>query len=521
MTATEPNGISRRSALGLLAAGGAAALAGCSVNTGSGPDQAGGGGDLTDVVFPDFPTELTDQEATLRWVDTGARKSAFVGAVLEAFTEKHPNIKTNYDPGGWQIINKVVPLGIRNGNAPDVFSGPQGVPAATMINEGWVRPIDDIIPDFDKWKAAFPDTTFIPGIDTFDGKLYTWPLTASNTVQTCVYDSVNLAEAGYEHPETDIKTWDDLYDALATLVKNGKSGFMTAGPSLGAMVNHFAHTAGWHGVGGIDMLTGEFVYDAPEVLQAYEFLQKLVTDKLVVPGYLTLKTDAAASQMPAGKSGVFVTGPAYTTGWKKNNPDWAYIEGVIPSPDGADYVMPFQQTGDNRFWVYAKTKVPDAVGQLYGYMGSQAGQEAMIALTLGTLKSQLDSANEAAQRADILGEHAIAQAEIAEQVQREVPIVAFRNEDVSKVDLVRKQVNPTWQNLWQGIFSGEIENPEAELRKWNDQQEKSLDDAIATAKKEKGSSITRDDWKFSNWDPTKDYTLEDYKALPGYKGPKG
>lgn len=521
MTAGRFSGVSRRNALGMLAAGGAAALAGCSVNTGSTDGGGGGSADMKEVVFPDFPTTLTDKEATLRWVDTGARKSAFVAAVLEAFTEKHPNIKTNYNPGGWQTINKVVPLGIRNGNAPDVFSKPQGVPAATMINEGWVRPIDDIIPEFDKWKATFPETTFIPGIDIFDGKLYTWPLTARNSVQVCIYDSKNLAEAGYQHPETEIKTWDDLYVALKKLVKNGKTGFMTSGPKIGSLVNNFAHTAGWHAVGGIDLRTGEFVYDAPEILQAYEFLQKLVTDKVIVPGYLTLKQDAAAAQMPAGKSGVFVSGPAYITGWRTNNPQWEYTSGAMPSPDGSPYVMPFQETGGNRFYVYAETKVPEAVGQLYGFMGSQRGQENMIALTLGTLKSQLEAANEAAKRAGILGEHAIASAEIADQVQRSVPVVAFRNDDVAKVDLVRKHVNPTWQNLWQGIFTGEIDNPKATLRKWNDKQEKALDVAIAAAKKDKGSTITRDDWVFPNWDPTKDYTLEDYKELPGYKGPQG
>lgn len=506
--------VSRRHLLGALAAGSAAALAGCSVNTGT-----HAGSDHKDIAFPDFPTKLTSKDATLRWVDTGARKAAFVGAVLKAFTAKHPNIKTSYNPGGWQIVNKVVPLGIRNHNAPDVFNKPQGVPVATMINENWVRPLDDIIPDFAKWKASFPDTAFIPGIHVFNGKTYTWPLASGLLIHgMCVYDKANLASAGYDDPAAQIKSWDDLYTALKKVVKSGKTGLMTAVTQFGQMVTELAQTAGWKGVGGIDLRTGKYVYDADEVLQAYEFVDKLITDKLLVPGYLNRKTDECASQMPAGKSGIFITIPVYSTGWKANNPQWEYVDGVLPSPDGTSYTMPYEALGAHGLFVYSETKLPEAVGQLYGYMGSAKGQEKMIALTLGSLASELPAANKAAKEAKVLDKHAVTTFQMARDIMRSAPLVPFRNLDVSKVDLVRKQVVPTWQNLWEGVFTGQIKNVEAELKKWNGQQEKSLEVAIATAKKEKGSTITRDDWKFPNWDPTKNYTLADYKELPDYQG---
>lgn len=506
---------SRRRLLGVMATGGAAALAGCSVNTGSGSGQS----DPKKVVFPDFPTKLTQEDVTLRWVDTGARKTAFVSGVLKSFTRKHPNIKTNYNPGGWQIVNKVVPLGIRNHNAPDVFTKPQGVPVATMINQNWVRPLDDIIPDFEKWKAAFPETAFIPGIHVFNGKTYTWPMASSLLIRgMCVYDKNNLAKAGYDDPGNQIKSWDDLYTALKKIVKSGKTGLMTAVTQFGQMITELSHTAGWNGIGGIDLRTGKYVFDADEVLQAYEFVDKLITDKLLVPGYLNRKTDECASQMPAGKSGVFITIPVYSTGWKANNPQWQYIDGVLPSPDGSDYTMPYQALGAHGLFVYSETKLPEAIGQIYGFMGSPEGQEKMIALTLGSLASEIPAANKKAEEAQALDKHAITTFQMAKDIMRSAPLVPFRNLDVSKVDLVRKQVVPTWQKLWEGIFTGQIKNVKAELTKWNGQQEKSLEVAIATAKKEKGSTITRDDWKFPNWDPSKNYTLADYKELPDYKG---
>lgn len=506
-----------RRALLASAAGGTAALVGCSVNTGA-ASRATSAQNAKKVVFPDYPsTKLPTGNAMLQWVDTGARKSDFIKAVLDAFTAKHPNIKTDYNGGGFEIVDKVVPLGIRNHNAPDVFSQPQGVPTATMINEGWVRPLDDIVPDFAKWKAAFPDTAFIPGIHTFNGKTYTYPLTGLNLVEMTIYDSKNMAAAGYDDPANQIKTWDDFYNALKKVVKTGVGGLMTAGPQLSQLIHDFATSAGWLSVNGIDPATGQYVYDAPQVLQAYEFLQKLVTDKLLVPGFLTRQTDEGAAEMPAGKSAVLIAGPVYSNGWQTNNAQWQYAQGIVPSPNGDAYHVPQEQTGDNNLWVYAGTKVPSVVGELVAYMGSEEGQKLMVILTQGSLVSELPKANSAAKRTGIMDKHSVRAAAISDQIIRSAPIVAERNPDSAKVDLVIKQVEPVWADLWVGIFSGQIKNVRSELRSYNAKNEQALDTAIATAAKQ-GASITRDDYKFPNWDPSKDYTLADYKSLPDFRG---
>ena len=74
------------------------------------------------------------------WMDSGDLKAVFIGAVIDAFGEQFPEVTTKYDGSGWDQVNQVVPLGIRNGSAPDVFALPQNVPAETAINEGWVQP---------------------------------------------------------------------------------------------------------------------------------------------------------------------------------------------------------------------------------------------------------------------------------------------------------------------------------------------------------------------------------------------
>jgi multiple sugar transport system substrate-binding protein len=93
-----------------------------------------------------------------------------------------------------------------------------------------------------------------------------------------------------------------------------------------------------------------------------------------------------------------------------------------------------------------------------------------------------------------------------------VPQVELRNPDVAKVRLLLKPVTPIWQDLMQGLFTGDLSNPKAQFSKYNSALDKTLDDAIAAAKK-KGSSVTRDDFVFPNWDPATDYTTADYKQL--------
>ncbi len=58
----------------------------------------------------------------------------------------------------------------------------------------------------------------------------------------------------------------------------------------------------------------------------------------------------------------------------------------------------------------------------------------------------------------------------------------------------------------------QIRDIKAALKDVQDREEKELERAIKGVQG-KGVKVSRDDWKFPNWDPTKDYTDADYKAL--------
>ncbi|HEY9292473.1 MAG TPA: ABC transporter substrate-binding protein [Microlunatus sp.] len=512
--------MNRRRLLGIAAVGGAAAITGCSIDTGS--QDVGGAKtqqNLKKISIPDYPGELPKGEVTFRWTDSGDLKSVFEEGVLDAYSKKHANIKTHYQGSGWDTVNQEIPLGIRNKSAPDIFAVPDNVPAATAVNEGWVHPLEDIVPDFDNWKANFGENAFIPGVHVFDGKTYSWPMSSNHRLgYMSFYDVDNMKAAGYDDPVGQIKTWDDLYAALKKVKKNGNVGMMVGGDALAGVVSFLANSVGWHGlggltpVGGMDLATGKYVYSDPKMVQAFDFMQKLATDKLLVPGYLNLLQADARAQMTSGKAGVIFNGPWDLPAWKQTAPDWKYDMGIVPSPDGQGYVNPYQETGANNPWVYKETKYPTVAGHLMAYMGSTDGQRMQVILSEGNLRSLIPKANEQANQSGLLDEHAKRAAALADQILRTAPLVQIRNPDYANVLLSYKAVQPAWTDLMQGIFTGQLKNAAAQFKKMDSASEQALEDALTAAAK-KGSSLTRDDFVFSNWDPTKNYTADDYKSL--------
>ena len=518
MVALKAGRLSRRAVMGLVGAAGVGVATGCQVDTGEGKSGANpGGSDPKAIDFPDFDTELPTDDVTFRWVDSGDLKSVWEKSVLDAFTEKHSNIKTQYDGGGWDTVNTVVPLGIRNGSAHDVFALPQEVPPQVAINEGWVQPLEDIIPDFDEWKANFPEAALVPGVNIFDDKLYSWPISSSRRLSfMAMYDSANMAEAGYDDPGAQITTWDETLEALAAVKKTGKVGLMFGGDGLAGLLYYLAFTAGWKGMDGaeasvgIDFETGERIHAADEMVAAYEFIEKIVKDKLIVPGYLnTLQADARA-QMTANGAGMIFNGPWDIPAWKETAPDWKYSIAAMPTAQGEPYMVPFFE-GANSSWVYAETKLDTVAGQIISYMGSPDGQKMMVILSEGNLQSLQPEANETAAQEVDLDPNAQFATDLAKDLMRVAPRVELRNPDAAQVSLELKPVTPRFVDRIQGLLIGDIKDAKKEFAKFDSELDAALDAAIAAAKK-KGSSVTREDYAFSNWDRSKDYTIDLYES---------
>ena len=111
----------------------------------------------------------------MRWLDSGGTEGRVPQSqYLPAYGEA-AGIEVVYDGLPWQEIATVLPLGIRNGSAPDTFNLPLGMEPSVAVAEGWMQPIEDFIPDFETWKKAYPDGAFVEGINVFGGKTYGYP----------------------------------------------------------------------------------------------------------------------------------------------------------------------------------------------------------------------------------------------------------------------------------------------------------------------------------------------------------
>lgn len=495
--------MSRRRVLGMgLVATGLAAT-GCKVQV---DDKSSTGGSA--IRFPDPEVKLPKGDVTFRWIDSGDQKQPFNDAVVKAYAKKHPNITIDYKGQDWPVVNKTVTLGIRNGSAPDMFAMPQTVPPATAVKEGWVQPIDALIPDFDSWRRQLPSDALVPGEHVFDDKVYTLPLSNSLVLsQLVIYDEKNLDRAGID-PDRDLGSWDAMRAAARKVTKGEVYGLMIpGGQRLGRIVMELAVSAGWRSsesLWGLDFTTGEYAFDAPEIAAALEHLQAFKSDGSMFPGYLTFKNDDLVGRMPNGVAGMAFHGPYYIPEWRKSAPDWKF--GFAPQPpqqQGKPVHEPYQPLGDYTLWVNADSKYPNIAADLLSFIGSAAGQTELVRQTKGLVRSVIPKANAKVKRdeLDAQGERAYA---LAKQQKRICPVPSRRNPDTAKTLIQAETIKPDFNEIVQGIFTGEIDDAAKAFKEYNATLNKAFDNSIADAKAG-GAKISRDDWVFADWDPAEDY----------------
>ncbi len=473
----------------------------------------------TEIQIVHSGAKLPADKVTFHWVDSGDQKAVFFKQYFDLYQKAYPNIAVQYDPLPWNEIGKVVPLGVQNGNAPDVFQVPLNIPAPQAVQEGWVAPLDDVIPNFLEWKAAFPPGAFVDGITDFNGKTYTIPLTSNQRYDTLtLYNSDLLRRAGYD-PGAKPLTWDEFRAAAKKVTEQGKGqyyGLIFEGNQtnrFGAFVSNLGRMAGAPGSSGtaansnINWTTGAFNYTSDQYLAALDLLLAIKADGSVFPGSLSLSAPQARAQFPNGVAGMILQGPWNVPQWLADSPNFKFGVGSQPIPNtGTPVPLSYMPGGANQLWVYAKSPNKAIVGDIFHYLGSLAGQSAW-----GTVSDGADAPifPEASREAHLDPQARTAQG-LFDQQLRLGPAPEVRNADVSKVSLELKTLQPDFGQVIQGLYTGQLKDAKAAMQDLRDRSEAELQRAI-TAARAKGAKVSRDDWKFANWDPTKDYTEADYK----------
>lgn len=400
--------MTRRTLVGLAATAGlGTALAGCRVQTTSDDGGAGGAAESGKIKFPEPKAELPTEDVTYRAMMSGGIKQPYFEAVWKAFQDAHSNVTMQLDATDWKRINEVVPLGVRNNTAPDLFQKPQNVPVQVMVNEGWVAALDDVIPDFEEWKKNYPAGAFIPGEHVFGGKTYSWTFTSSRSQygQLMFYDSALMSKAELD-PTAERFTWDDFRAAAKKITDQGDGknyGLFIAGTDkLGAFTMNLAELAGLKG-GEMDFTTGEYNFTQPLLRDAIDLMMGIKDDGSMFPGYISLTQNDVDARFPQGKAGMTFSGAWDVADWERDAPDYEYGLAMPPTPNSKEmHHTVFTEGTAAPLYAYADSKYPEVTGELLRYMGSVEGQVMLIILTKGIFSSEIEEANEKAKRSDLV-----------------------------------------------------------------------------------------------------------------------
>lgn len=469
----------------------------------------------TGITIPDSSAQLPSENVTLRILNT-VTPAPYWDAFASAYSEKYPNISVESDALGILEIRETVALGIRNESVPDIFYYNQVASVGQAVNEGWLAPLDDWVPDFEAWKATFPPNTFLEGIHMVDGRLYILPaITSRRATNLLLYNRQLMEEAGYD-PSAETLSFDEYRDAARKITEAGDGQVYgviieTQPNRMALWIADLAERAGAVSVDGIAPDTGEYVYTSDEYLAAIEALMALKSDGSLFPDSPARALEAWP-RVPAGNAAMVTAGAWVVDLYNRESPDFDYGVGVHPVLDKTNSLPQSFSASlvEEPYCIYEGSDLKAVAGDALGYLGSLPGQEAWGTITGGVgLPPILPEAREIVlEQTNEQGRRAL---EIADQMVV-IPAPIVRNPDVALVYQEMQALTPNFGETIQAIFVGEISDPQAAMQDLKDRSEAELDRAIAAAR-EQGAEVAREDWVFPNWDPTRDYTQDDYDAL--------
>jgi len=423
----------------------------------------------------------------------------------------HPNITVAYDGLPLPELAKVVPLGIQNGNAPDVFELPTGFTGAQAVQQGWAQSLDDFIPNFAQWKASYPPGIFVNGNNVFGGKTYSFPFVSNKKNNALLLYNVEYLKQAEIDPASRPLTWDEFRAAAKKLTQQGAGkyyGFLTAAGEPGRMamlIRFLAQMAGAVG-GDMNWKTGEYNYATDQYVAAVDLLLAMKADGSIFPGSASLNALQADDQIPLGAAAMMINGSYMIPKWRTEAPAFVWDYASQPVPDGKTFSPLTYSPGGSVWWLYAKSKYPEVAGDMLGYLGSEVGQTAVQQAISGAQPSVFAKANQAA-GIDPLARKAAA---LYEQQMRLAPSPNVRNPAIAEVDSELKPLTPDFGAVVQGLFTGQLTDPSKALTDLKDRADKELDRGIKAAQA-KGAKVAREDYVFANWDPTKDFLEADYR----------
>ena len=278
-----PSEISRRDVLrgaaaaGLVALPAVGALAGCASST---PKSSTGGGSKS----ADNPFGVADGSTVNVVVFDGGLGTEYAEKDKGIFNAKHPKVTVNL--GKTQKIKteeqpkfSTTPSDLINNSGADNMS------TDVLVNENAILDLTDLL-DAQVWEGGGTvRDSLLPGTvndGTYNGKFYT--LKYAYTVWGMWYDAALFEQKGWQPP----KTFDDFFALAPKIQQAGMAPFVVD--------NKHGYYPRWHILATIWKSAGKQAaididnlkpnaWKADGVLQAVSAIEKIVKDKLILPGF--------------------------------------------------------------------------------------------------------------------------------------------------------------------------------------------------------------------------------------------
>lgn len=441
-------------------------------------------------------------------LESDAETEAFYREQLETFMQENPGIEVELRPYPTEQYPTAIQLLFQSDDAPDIYR--TGGQAATQLpssyQRGWVQPLDEFITD--EYKARFPAEAFDPANSGryINGDVYAIPFVNARWpfLRPLFYNADLLQEYGFDGPP---ETWSELRNMAATITEQGNGqvyGFASFGENIDVAVGGLAQTAGSGPYIGrlntpINRTNGEPAAAEPALVAAVEFVQGMNAEGTLTPGWESWGNDQMFQQFALERLAMFVGSSWQAAEIRELNPEINMNFAPVPVPDKGRGGYSSIDT-QNPYWVMSsRTENPEAAWKVLDFFTSVEFQRAYFRLT-GTPVA----VTQAYEGVDI-PEDTERLITLTEETLRVAPNRGSKHPDAESLiaAIATNEPQPSLRELM--LLSITRNEPYLPLAQAYDQKvEQVIKEQIAEFQVN-GSTITREDISFPDYNPLEDY----------------
>jgi multiple sugar transport system substrate-binding protein len=488
----------------------AVALAGCS----SGGNSASSNGDSKPGAKEEVTIKVAGFSDFFKGEDSPGMK------VVKDFNEKNKgsiHVVVQYMPTSQ--YSTAIQAAISSNDLPDIFLTPQGMDLRQIVKNGWAKPMDEYVSkDF---QSRFSKGSFEDGVNVFEGKTYSWPLSGLNLRSMLYYNKKVMKDAGLD-PNKPPKTWDELRAMSKVIADKGKGdvyGLIFPGgeptPLDQVVMGLTASAIPTHGdLPGFNLKTGKYVFDSKEWTDAVKLLQAMKKDGSIMPASYSLKAAEATVFFGENKAAFFIDARYRMWQVKRDAPNAEFDMSPVPQQDGKDPFYGYTLASRAGYMISAHSKHPEAAGK---FIDEAFASKDFFKSNLqgGVSMTPIDELNKDKSLYPYPEFNSFFNLHTSSM--RLGPSTTKRNPNTATViaelgEMRQSKVKPIFGDLLIMLLMDDKSNVDASLKEYNNKLNAGLQAAIDKVNKD-GVDVSLNDFTFPNWDSTKDYTDELYKAL--------